>query len=424
MLQDAASGLNDAITAPRYRTVEEEKIIAFLISPYAVAAGERQVDLPVAAALLERCISLGMPFRTGSRGERLFDPVEVANGIKNLYFTRGEPIWMDRSVGMLRRLMSEAAPGATPGAPPKLELLSEAKYEITIRRQFSLKHRRASERLHLRLPLPLDYSDVQFLPPSGLHMEPRIFPGRLEVRLTAPEATSEIALGVRIRFTAEPSALNKEPAPDGPARELWTRHREGLIKVDERISTLANRLAAGSRDPWTVMRRLWDHLFDSFQLGFIHYDLINPADPLGETLRSRRFDCRTGSALLAALCRALGFPARLASGYTLNPVLPTAHSWCEVWLPDSSWAAFDLYSFDLAGGDRTSPWRQHFFGQLDHRFVCERLPLVFCGAGSIRLPSEWQSVMRRRDDGAETRYEVLETGDLVYAETVDVIREA
>jgi hypothetical protein len=32
--------------------------------------------------------------------------------------------------------------------------------------------------------------------------------------------------------------------------------------------------------------------------------------------------------------------------------------------------------------------------------------------------------MRRRDDGAETRYEVLETGDLVYAETVDVIREA
>lgn len=424
MVNDASVGLGDAITAPYYRTVRETQIIAFLISPYAIVAGERQQDAIEASVVLERCIILGLPFRISPDGERLFDPVEVVNGIKNLHFRQGEPIWMQRSVGMLRRLMAEAVKDGRPEVPPDLSRLDEGHYLITIRRRFNVAGYRPGYSLRLRLPLPLnDFSDVRLLAPIGLQVEHHIFCGRLEIRLTVPEAASEIEIGVRVRFTARPRALSEEPPPDEAARELWTRHREGLINVDGRISSLAKALADGASDHWAVMGRLWDHLFDTFQLGFIHYDRIDPADPLAETLRSRRFDCRTGSSLLAALCRALDLPARVVSGYTLNPVLPTAHSWCEVWLPGSGWAPFDLYSMDLAGGDRASPWRQHFFGQIEHRFVSERLPLIFCGTGAVRLPSFWQLVSCRRDEGAESRYEVLDTGALIFSEIVDVIRE-
>lgn len=422
MLETTASEFGSALTGPRYRTIEEGRIIAFLTSPYAVVAGEHHVDVERAISILERCVSLGLPFCTNQSGERLYDPVEVVNGIKHLHFSMGEPIWMERSVRMLRRLMSEALPGAARDTPPDLSRLDEGSYTVTIWRRFGLAAHGRGESLRLRLPLPLEgIADVRVLLPASTDIDHRILPGRVEVRATVAEFP-ELEIGAEVRFTARPQALAEQPAPDEAERSLWTRPREGLIKVDKTISDLAQHIAAGAQEPWTIMSRFWDYLFDTFQLGFIHYDRIDPANPLSEVLRTRRFDCMTGSALLASLCRALGLPARLVSGYTLNPVMPTAHTWCEVWLPGSGWSAFDLYALDLAGGDRDSPWRHHFFGRLDHRFVSERLPLAFCGTGSIRLPPAWQLISCRRDDGAETTYQALDTGALIYSELVNVVR--
>lgn len=422
MPQDTSPAFGDAITAPRYRTVREARIIDFLISPYAIAEGRRPADEAAARTVLQRCMSLGLPFRTEHGGERLFDPVEVVNGIKQLHFSRGEPIWMERSVGMLRRLMAEAVPGTEPEAPPDLSRLGAELYRVTIRRCYGPTDHGRGAKLRLRLPLPLEgLKNVHVLPLAGHDIEYRILRGRIEAQLTAFQA-GEIEIGAMMEFNADPTALSREPPPDEAARRLWTRTREGLIHVDSNIRELALQITKGHEEPWQMMQGLWDYLFDGFRLGFIHYDHLNPEDPLGETLRTKRFDCLTGSALLVSLCRALGLPARLVSGYTLNPVLPTAHHWCEAWLPGSGWAAFDLYAFDLAGGDRNSPWRQHFFGRLDHRLVSERLPLEFCGTGNVRLPAAWQLVGCRRDDGAENSYETLDTGDLVYRETVDVIR--
>jgi len=101
-------------------------------------------------------------------------------------------------------------------------------------------------------------------------------------------------------------------------------------------------------------------MFDELTLGAIHYDKLHPRNPLDWTLDNCLYDCRVGSALVVALCRARGIPARLVSGYTINPVLPTMHTWIEVWFDDNGWLPFDLYSMELCGGDRDSAWRHYF----------------------------------------------------------------
>jgi hypothetical protein len=127
---------------------------------------------------------------------------------------------------------------------------------------------------------------------------------------------------------------------------------------------------------------------------------------------------------MVALCRARGIPARLVSGYTLNPIEPTMHTWFEVWSDERGWAPFDLYVADLCGGDRDSEWRNHYFGQVDHRMATERPPHLFNGAGAVRLPEAWQMVTYPNPPGTIVTFEELTTGALIYSDQITVERLA
>lgn len=410
--------------AERDRTIAEPRIVAFLLSPYEIAAGRRQHDEPHAQAILDRCISLGLPHATAPGGQRLFDPAEVVNFIKYAHFAWAEPIWMQRGVGMLRRLMGEAVPGTPAGEPPDLAVLRPNRYAVTITRRFHLTGRKPGDRLRLRLPLPIADATladptIEVLPPPGLAIHTRIEPARLEVVLAVPDDL-HITIAVRTEFQALPRSALPPPPLDPSEAVLYTRPSEGLVKVNARVQALANRLAGPETDQWTILRHFWDHLFDDLDLGFIHYDRLDPHNPLDWTLDHRRYNCQTGAALLVALCRARGIPARMVSGYTLNPVLPTSHSWCEIWFESQGWLPFDLYSMDLCGGDRDSLWRHHYFGRLDHRLVTERPPLLFCGTGAVRLPAAWHMVSATTDQGAVTEFEDRDSGRPIYSETVSV----
>ena len=110
----------------------------------------------------------------------------------------------------------------------------------------------------------------------------------------------------------------------------------------------------------------------------------------------------------------------MVSGYTINPVLPTMHTWLEVWFDDGGWLPFDLYSMELCGGDRDSEWRHYFFGRIDRRLITERPPRLFGGLGNVRLPVSWQLISVAHDDGALLSFEDLETGELIYSEKISV----
>jgi hypothetical protein len=408
----------------RYRTIVEERILDFLLSPYAIVAGTRELDFPVAKNILETCVALGLPYALSEDGRRLFDPAEVVNFIKYSYFKFGEPIWRDRAVLMLRRLMSGAVSRESFDSPPNLVEMKPTGYDITIQRRFNLSDRRVGDVLRLRLPLPIDDPTINnslsvFLPNNTAGAQTKFEQARLDVRLAVPESR-EVTIGVRIRLTFTPKTDNFVPKIDPNESALYTRHAEGLIKVDQRIVELSQLITGSCVEREDILHRLWDFAFEELTLGSVYYDQIDPESPLHWTLDNRIYDCKVGSALLIALCRARGIPARMISGYTINPVLPTTHSWFEVWFDGQGWLPFDLYSMDLCCGDKFSPWRHHFFGKIDQRLVTERLPRLFSGLGGIKLPSAWQMISARDDEGVLTYFESLATGALIYSEKITV----
>ena len=414
----------ELLGSPRYRTVDESRVVGFLLSPYEIAAGRRAADIPKARAVLERCLALGLPHHVTPDGRRFFDPAELVNFIKFAHFKWGETMWMERGVGMLRRLMSEAVPGASAVLPPDIANLPAQRYRARILRHFNLPDRRVGERLRLRLPLPIAGEtigalDIEFLPPDGLPCETRCAPGRLDVVLAVPPS-QVVTIGVCCDFTATVTAPNPQARLDPVEAELYTRSAEGLIRVNARVQALSARLSSGVADQTTLVQRFWDYLFDDLDLGFTHYDVLDAQNPLDWTLDHGRYNCQLGAALLAALCRARGIPARLVSGYTLNPVLPTFHTWCEIWFDGQGWRPFDLYSMDLCGGERSNPWRHHYFGRIDHRMVTERPPLLFNGTGAVRLPAAWHMVSATLEPGVITTFEDLATGAMIYSEQAEI----
>ena len=401
-------------TNDRYRTVAEERIVDFLLSPFEVAAGARALDLLVAKGILDRCIALGLPYRSSKDDRRLFDPVEVRNFIKYAHFRWNEPIWRDRTVLTLRRLMAQPI-----SSPSK-----STDYEVKIVRKFNLTGHQVGEFVRLALPLPIEDLTTapnlsSFLPLDANDVQTDFDEARLNVRFPVTESKSA-EIGVCIRLICPPKTEQQAPKIDRDEIALYTRKSEGLIKLNQRITDLAKRLVGQESDRWSILHRIWDFMFDELTLGAIHYDKLHPRNPLDWTLDNCLYDCRVGSALVVALCRARGIPARLVSGYTINPVLPTMHTWIEVWFDDNGWLPFDLYSMELCGGDRDSAWRHYFFGRIDHRLITERLPRLFGGLGSVRLPVGWQLISATHDDGALLSFEDLTTGELIYSEKISV----
>jgi transglutaminase-like putative cysteine protease len=403
----------------RYRTVDEARIAAHLaLNGWAFdlrSAGRERAEREAAAAL-DGLVMLGLPYTRAPDGRRLFDPVEVSNFLRRTGLAGSDSTLRARCAPSARRIVLDA-----PSAAP-------TRYAVTIRRRFNLAGRAVGERVRLRLPMPLadgrlDEVETEFLPsPDGSPAEVSFSRDRVDVSAVVP-ASGEITVGVRARFVARSAAPSPRPAALDPAeRDLYTRASEGLVRVDERVRALALRLAGGETDPWVQMRRFWAFLMDELACGAVRYDAIDAADPYRGVLEDGWYDCKLGSALLVALCRARGLPARIVNGYMLYPVAPAFHTWAEAWIEGAGWLPFDLFSWDLAVQTAGRSWRDFFFGRLDHRMATERPPRLFAGTGDVRLPPAWQMLTYPDDAGAVAEFTDLHTGALVYAEHVAVER--
>ncbi len=71
------------------------------------------------------------------------------------------------------------------------------------------------------------------------------------------------------------------------------------------------------------------------------------------TLDLGRGSCRDFAVLFAEAARALGFGARIVSGYIFNPSQPygagTTHAWAEVFVPGAGWITFDPTNRQMGG---------------------------------------------------------------------------
>ncbi len=119
--------------------------------------------------------------------------------------------------------------------------------------------------------------------------------------------------------------------------------------VPFRVAQLTREIVAGEDSPFREIVAIQDHL-----RGFT-YDLSVPGGHQGNAIlhfleRSRRGYCEQFAAAMAIMVRSLGYPARVAVGFTQGTLgtdrryhvtSREAHAWPEVFIPGGGWVAFE-----------------------------------------------------------------------------------
>ncbi len=140
-----------------------------------------------------------------------------------------------------------------------------------------------------------------------------------------------------------------------PAQNIEPTSLEGVpLDVADGIRAIAERWTAGAANDYERILAIQDHLSDPAQFT---YDKTVPARDDSYTIlefltTTKRGFCQQFASAMAVMLRTLGFPSRVAIGYTPGQRDPTdtgvysvttseLHSWVEVLFPTYGWLAFE-----------------------------------------------------------------------------------
>ncbi|MBN1793318.1 transglutaminase domain-containing protein [Candidatus Woesearchaeota archaeon] len=141
-----------------------------------------------------------------------------------------------------------------------------------------------------------------------------------------------------------------------PAYSIYLQPRE-IIDLNDRIRSIASRLAEGETDAYVVVFKLANWVEDN-----VEYDLnsltADASQKASWVLENKRGVCDELTSLFISMCRSLGIPARFVSGISYSNVNRQndgwgPHGWAEVYFPDIGWAPFDVTYKELGYVDAT-----------------------------------------------------------------------
>jgi hypothetical protein len=168
-----------------------------------------------------------------------------------------------------------------------------------------------------------------------------------ELRVRVRGTRSGLALnGGRQRLLGDTLLVAREDVPSLAARYTTIRNAservrypelkgEPFLEVDHHaIREMAERIAAGSRDPRLVAQRILRWVHDS-----VAKDVSAGIPSALHVLLTRRGDANEHTQLFVALARAAGIPSRIATGVVLVDGKFYHHAWPEVML--RGWVAVD-----------------------------------------------------------------------------------
>jgi transglutaminase-like putative cysteine protease len=140
--------------------------------------------------------------------------------------------------------------------------------------------------------------------------------------LMTSQATFPLSVGAAtyevLDFLAFGGPVNKTPLLD-PLRETLTPNSGGRI------------------GPWVY--QVGEYIRSTFEYARFVTDSSSPIEAI---LEKRKGVCQDFAHLMLAVLRSFRVPARYVSGYIHRPNKESqSHAWCEVWLPDLGWVAFD-----------------------------------------------------------------------------------
>jgi hypothetical protein len=409
------------------RTVGGERIVQSLLLggwAFELRNGEGARAAVATRAALARWVAAGLPVRTDATGSRYYDSVEVLNFMKASNLEFGDPFWSERFVTTGRQLLLDLSGGKT-----DMMALPPRRFFVHFQRTYSLPSINPDATLRVCLPAPIETArlnrlNLQVERPSKGDFQFRHHPGRLDVRGQVAHDSS-VTLAYRTDFTAWPHAgpvrgTYAGDSLDTEATALYTRPQEGFIHVSPQIISLAHGLAKDCGSRQEILAAFWNHLMDNVRVGATHYHEIDLTRPADWVLENGWGNCQLASAVLISLCRALGIPARMVSGYILYPLAPSYHYWAEVWMEDAGWLPFDLLSWDLSAGGRDLAWRDCFAGQMDYRMTTQIFPRLTTGLMGIHLPPRWHLLTQPVASGLQMTIADAATMAPLYSDTITV----
>ena len=152
-------------------------------------------------------------------------------------------------------------------------------------------------------------------------------------------------------------------------RKKFTQDGDKYRLSDPFIQELARKIAGGEKNPYWIVRRVYDYLADHLSYNLKPVGGWNPAPTV---LKRGTASCSEYSYTMIALCRSLGVPIRYVGAVSLRgddaSFDDVFHRWTEAYLPPYGWVPFDVNKGDR--GDGATPGdRVMGIGNIAARYV-------------------------------------------------------
>ncbi len=217
----------------------------------------------------------------------------------------------------------------------------------------------ASGTLKVWLPLPLVTAAQRNVKIVSIYPEKYIkYPIKLDgdialvyMEIPLEEIKGDLKIGTKFSFTHYEERFNIDPEKIGEYDKesaLYKRYTAsaGNIKVTPSIAKKAKELAGGEKNPLRIAKKFYDHIVWDLDYSFSPHAAIEAMEiPESVWVDEHGIgDCGAQSIYFAALCRAVGIPARASGGMQLFPMQPTGcgtHFWAQIYLPNYGWVPVD-----------------------------------------------------------------------------------
>ncbi len=161
-------------------------------------------------------------------------------------------------------------------------------------------------------------------------------------------------LVIEVQFTINTRSAYRDGVPSGVSLSEVRALREDMLSVYLQSSRyvenspeawrLALDIAGDETDAFAVCECIMQHIHAHWAYA---PNTTTASTHVSEVLASKSGVCQDFAHLMIALCRALGIPARYASGYLYNGSgshlrgAQASHAWCEVFIPGHGWFGLD-----------------------------------------------------------------------------------
>jgi transglutaminase-like putative cysteine protease len=235
------------------------------------------------------------------------------------------------------------------------------------------------------LPITLGYQqpvEVLSIEPDDYVVLPLSSSGNIStlyMEVPLEKLEGPLRVEVRFKFTHYEQHFRVDPDLVGsydtsaPEYIAYTKS-SGNVAVTQEIKATAEQIVGSEKNPYLAARKIYDYMINTIDYSFMPHLLLYPRSELRESAYVHEYkvgDCGAQGAYFAALCRAVGIPARVPGGWQLFDGKFSPHFWAEFFVPNYGWLPVDpsvgqasLYT-TLVDTETRRAYTDFFFGRQD-----------------------------------------------------------